>query len=106
MRFMLRSLAVLFTLVLAAGPARAQSGGLESTFGAIVHLKTFVPAEARTAATLGREREGTAIVIDGTGLLLTIGYLMVEASAARCASPTGGPCWRRSSATTRTAASA
>jgi len=85
MRFMLRSLAVLFAFVLAVGvlaasPVRAQSGGLESTFGAIVHLKTYVPAEARTAATLGREREGTAIVIDGTGLLLTIGYLMVEAS--------------------------
>ncbi|MBI3507135.1 MAG: serine protease [Proteobacteria bacterium] len=80
MRVTLRSLAVLFALVLAPPLARAQSGGLDGTFGAIVHLKTYVPAEARTAATLGREREGTAIIIDGTGLLLTIGYLMVEAS--------------------------
>jgi len=33
---------------------------------------------ARSAATLGQEREGTGIVI-GDGLILTIGYLIVEA---------------------------
>jgi S1-C subfamily serine protease len=31
---------------------------------------------------MGREREGSAIVIDGNGLILTIGYLMVEAHSA------------------------
>ena len=31
---------------------------------------------------LGREREGSGIVIDESGLVLTIGYLMVEAHAA------------------------
>ena len=34
---------------------------------------------ARSSATLGEEREGTGIVIDEQGLVLTIGYLIVEA---------------------------
>ena len=34
---------------------------------------------ARSAATLGQEREGTGIVIGEDGLILTIGYLIVEA---------------------------
>jgi S1-C subfamily serine protease len=78
MRLVLRSFLALVLLACAAPPARAQSP--DRAFDAVVRLKTFVPAEARTAATLGREREGSAILIDSSGLLLTIGYLMVEAS--------------------------
>ncbi|MBL8834258.1 MAG: serine protease [Rhodospirillales bacterium] len=89
MRFALRPLAILCALFLAAPPAFAQSSALDGTFGAVMRLKTFVPAEARTAATLGREREGTAILIDGSGLLLTIGYLMVEASGGEVRFPDG-----------------
>ncbi len=90
MRFALRALVLLTALLLAPTPLSAQpSATLDSTFGAILRLKTFVPAEARTAATLGREREGTAILIDGTGLLLTIGYLMVEASGGEVRLPDG-----------------
>ena len=43
--------------------------------------KAEVPAEARTADTLGRERSGTGVVIDAAGLVLTIGYLILEATA-------------------------
>ncbi len=89
MRFALRPLAVLFALLMVPFPALAQTSTLDGTFGAVMRLKTFVPAEARTAATLGREREGTAILIDGTGLLLTIGYLMVEASGGEVRFPDG-----------------
>jgi S1-C subfamily serine protease len=89
MRFALRPLAVLFALFMVPFPAFAQTSTLDGTFGAVMRLKTFVPAEARTAATLGREREGTAILIDGTGLLLTIGYLMVEASGGEVRFPDG-----------------
>ena len=35
--------------------------------------------DARSAATLGTEREGTGVVIGDNGLVLTIGYLIVEA---------------------------
>ena len=36
---------------------------------------------ARTADTLGTEREGTGILIDAGGLILTIGYLILEADS-------------------------
>jgi S1-C subfamily serine protease len=48
---------------------------------AVVELRVTVPAEARSAATLGRERKGNGVVIDSSGLIVTIGYLILEASA-------------------------
>ena len=49
---------------------------------AVVKLSIKAVAEARTAATLGAEREGTGIVIDSKrGLILTIGYLILEAAS-------------------------
>ncbi len=49
---------------------------------AVVKLSIKAVAEARTASTLGAEREGTGIVIDSRrGLILTIGYLLLEAAS-------------------------
>ncbi len=48
----------------------------------VVRIKVFVDPDARTAQSLGHERDGSGIVIDSNGLVLTIGYLMVEAHAA------------------------
>jgi len=50
----------------------------ERIFGAIVKVTTHAVPDARSSASLGKEREGTGIVI-GDGLILTIGYLIVEA---------------------------
>ena len=49
--------------------------------GAIVKLGIRVPPTARTAETLGTEREGTGILIDDAGHILTIGYLLLEAQS-------------------------
>src|SRR4051812_7754475 len=49
--------------------------------GAIVKLGIRVPASARTADTLGTEREGTGVLIDDLGHILTIGYLLLEAQS-------------------------
>jgi len=49
---------------------------------AVVRIKAHINPDGRTIEALGREREGSAVVIDDDGLLLTIGYLMVEAYAA------------------------
>jgi len=57
--------------------------GAEDTEGAmraLVRVRATVPAEATTAPSLGTEREGNGIVIDSDGLILTIGYLIVEAT--------------------------
>lgn len=59
---------------------RAQT--VPELLSAVVKVKAFVPGDSRTAETLGREREGSGIVIDQAGLILTIGYLMVEAQGA------------------------
>jgi S1-C subfamily serine protease len=49
--------------------------------GAVVKLGIRVPATARTADTLGTEREGTGVLIDDAGHILTIGYLLLEAES-------------------------
>jgi S1-C subfamily serine protease len=49
---------------------------------AVVKLSIKAVADARTADTLGSEREGSGIVIDAKrGLILTIGYLVLEAAS-------------------------
>jgi S1-C subfamily serine protease len=47
---------------------------------AVVRVTATIPAQARTAASLGTEREGNGILIDRKGHILTIGYLILEAS--------------------------
>lgn len=47
----------------------------------VVSVRTRIPDDAMTADTLGTEREGHGIVINTQGLVLTIGYLVTEASS-------------------------
>ena len=47
----------------------------------IVKLQAFVPPEARSASRLGTKREGSGVVIDNSGLIVTVGYLISEAMA-------------------------
>jgi S1-C subfamily serine protease len=46
----------------------------------IVALRAHIPEGAFTAGTLGTLREGSGVVIDKSGLVLTIGYLITEAN--------------------------
>jgi S1-C subfamily serine protease len=57
---------------------RAQTSGGE-TLNAVVQIDAQVPANARTAESLGTERQGSGVVIDDSGLIVTIGYLILEA---------------------------
>ena len=59
-------------------PRSDEHGALAS---AIVKLSIKVPPDARTARTLGTEREGTGVIIDETGLVVTIGYLIIESTS-------------------------
>lgn len=74
----------LFVLALffATPGAQAQSPSLQDLISGVVGVKTFINPDARTTENLGRTREGSGIVLDDNGLVLTIGYLMVEAHAA------------------------
>ena len=51
----------------------------EQLLKAIIKIRAAIPETAYTARTLGTEREGHGVVIDATGLILTIGYLILEA---------------------------
>jgi S1-C subfamily serine protease len=79
---LLVALLALATATTPASVARAQSPALAELLSGVVRMKTFINPDGRTTKSLGREREGSAIVIDSNGLMLTIGYLMVEAHSA------------------------
>ncbi len=66
----------------AAGQDKPPSASIEDLVSAVVRIKTFINPDGRSVGNLGREREGSGILIDDSGLILTIGYLMVEAHAA------------------------
>ena len=68
------------TLKLAPHPKQKDlSFDLTKTLASIVQLTAKVPENAFSAKTLGQNREGNAILISNGGLLLTIGYLVVDA---------------------------
>jgi S1-C subfamily serine protease len=46
----------------------------------VIKLRAVIPEDAFTADVLGSQRVGSGIVIDSAGLILTIGYLMTEAT--------------------------
>jgi S1-C subfamily serine protease len=70
--------AVMLMTLVAAQAAQADP---RDAVAAVLGVRAEVPPEARTAGTLGRERAGTGVLIDGSGLVATIGYLVLEATA-------------------------
>jgi S1-C subfamily serine protease len=68
--------------LLSASAVPAQPASVEELVSAVVRINTHITPDGRTVQGLGREREGSGILIDADGLVLTIGYLMVEAYAA------------------------
>lgn len=56
-----------------------QSLALERAAQAVVGLSAVAVDGARSAATLGKARQGSGVLIDDAGLVLTIGYLILEA---------------------------
>jgi S1-C subfamily serine protease len=45
----------------------------------VVKVRSKAVANARSENTLGQQREGSGVVIDSSGLVMTIGYLIIEA---------------------------
>src|SRR5258707_560776 len=80
--------AILISLV-SASAAAAETASMEDHVSAVVQINTHINPEGRTIQGLGREREGSGILIDSDGLVLTIGYLMVEAYAAEVVANNG-----------------
>jgi S1-C subfamily serine protease len=51
---------------------------IEALIGAVVRVRAKALDDARSNATLGQGREGSGIVLDDDGHVLTIGYLVIE----------------------------
>jgi len=98
--------ALIMAAALATGSALgAEPLALENLLSGILHVKTVINPDGRTVENLGHERDGTGVVIDDKGLILTIGYLMVEAQGAEVTTNDGHTVRPRSSAMTRKPAS-
>ena len=69
---------IFFALLTFCGSVLAEQAP-EEILRAIVRIHATVPENARTAVSLGTDREGNGVVIDKEGYVLTIGYLILEA---------------------------
>ena len=56
-----------------------QSRALQRAANAVVGVQSLALPDARSNSTLGRVRQGSGVVIGSDGLVLTIGYLILEA---------------------------
>ena len=86
------SRAVVAAVLLFSAPsavAAEPEGELAQRLEAVVRVHAEIPADARTAAYLGTQRDGAGVVIDDAGLVVTIGYLITEAMAAEVATGSG-----------------
>jgi S1-C subfamily serine protease len=81
--------AAAIALLAGDAPAAAQSSFADDLLSAVVQLKTYINPDGRTVRGLGQQRNGSGIVIDDKGLILTIGYLMVEAHSAEVVTNSG-----------------
>lgn len=63
----------------------------EEILKAIFKIRSVVPVNARTARSLGTEREGNGVVIDSEGHVLTMGYLILEAEDTKLFGADGKP---------------
>jgi serine protease Do len=77
-------------------PAHAQSAApadvetrIQTLIGAVVQVRARALEDARSNQTLGRGRQGSGIVIDDQGHILTIGYLVIEPDAIEVTTASG-----------------
>lgn len=61
----------------------------DELLGSVVRVRARSLPDARSNATLGSRREGSGVIIDDRGYILTIGYLVIEADAIEVTSAQG-----------------
>jgi len=86
--------AVALMATVLAGPAAAseietQSRALQRAHEAVVGIEVQIVDGARSAQTLGMERQGSGVLISDDGLVLTIGYLVLEAESVQIVTDDG-----------------
>ena len=83
------ALAVTFVAVASLASPVGAEPSVGDVLGAIVRVQSEIDPAARTANSLGLEREGHGVVIDSSGLVLTVGYLILEAVSVTVTEPQG-----------------
>lgn len=78
-------MAFLWACLIAAGPlpAAAPERSADDVLKAVVRIDATIPADARTSKSLGTTRIGNGVVIDSKGLIVTIGYVILEAETVK-----------------------
>ena len=66
---------------LGAAELLARSRALERAWQAVVGVQTVAVEDARSGPNLGQMRQGSGVVIGHDGLVLTVGYLVLEAES-------------------------
>ncbi|HSV00416.1 MAG TPA: S1C family serine protease [Roseiarcus sp.] len=72
-----------------SSPIGAAASNVNRALKSIVTVQSSIPEDAFTAQTLGEQRAGSGVVIRDSGLVLTIGYLIMEAENVSLADSTG-----------------
>ncbi len=86
---MVAALIVVAGLCVHGAPALAAERELTLDQFSVVKLTVRAVPDARSTRTLGPQREGTGVVIDSSGLVMTIGYLVTEADTVELATADG-----------------
>ena len=61
---------------------------IQNFYNGVVSIDSIVPDEARTSKSLGTVRQGSGVIIDQNNIL-TIGYIVIEASEIKIGLPNG-----------------
>ena len=72
-----------------AGEAASSEPALTVDALSVVKVHAHAVKDARSSSTLGADREGTGVVVDEKGLVLTIGYLIIEADNVQLSTADG-----------------
>lgn len=90
------ALAILAAVLLTAWPAQAaepaiepQARALQRAADAVVGLRVQAVEDARSSRNLGQARQGSGVVVGSDGLVLTIGYLILEADQVQLVTDDG-----------------
>ena len=78
---MSRKLAVVILLFICFLPKWVLAESTAAQFArSVVGIDAMIEPTGRTVAVLGLERSGSGVVVDSTGLIVTVGYLVLEAT--------------------------
>ena len=77
--FCLRQMVLIaFVAFAALFAAPAQATTLDDLVSSVVQVKTFINPDGTSVSNLGKEREGSGIVIDESGLVLTLSLIHIS----------------------------